>query len=229
MAGATREPAADPPAEDRLKRECGRPSASPEYHRRMLTGTRSTRGCSGCHERCSSTSPMKRPRRWSGSTPDARRGALPAFAAPRPGEARSTATAIPAPPPLTPRLGPSHGPGGSALEHRGLAGLDDVLAPAHRRCRIHRDHLAGDQPVEQHAHHRQLLLDARRTPCCSCNSFTQAATSNGRMAASVSPCGSHQPKNRLQAPALAGRVWSLLMLAAKIRRSARRPARRRRR
>ena len=49
-----------------------------------------------------------------------------------------------------------------AVEHRRLAGLHDVLRPAHRRGRIHRHHLAGHQPVEQHAHGGELLLHARR-------------------------------------------------------------------
>jgi hypothetical protein len=50
----------------------------------------------------------------------------------------------------------------AALEHRRLAGLDDVLRPAHRRGRIVRHDLADDQPVEQHADRRELLLDRRR-------------------------------------------------------------------
>jgi hypothetical protein len=48
-----------------------------------------------------------------------------------------------------------------ALENRRLAGLDDVLGPAHRRRRVHRYDLAGDEPVEQHAHGRKLLLHTR--------------------------------------------------------------------
>jgi hypothetical protein len=38
-------------------------------------------------------------------------------------------------------------------------------------------------------------------PCPCCRSFTQAETSNGRMAVSESPRFSHQAKNRLQAGA----------------------------
>ena len=38
-------------------------------------------------------------------------------------------------------------------------------------------------------------------PCVCCTSFTQAATSNGRMDVSESPRFSHQAKNRLQARA----------------------------
>ena len=37
-----------------------------------------------------------------------------------------------------------------------------MLRPAHSRRRVGRQHLAGDQPVEQHAHGRKLLLHARR-------------------------------------------------------------------
>ena len=48
-----------------------------------------------------------------------------------------------------------------AGEHRGLAGLDDVLRAAHRMGRIGGDDLAGDQPVEQHADGGQVLLDGR--------------------------------------------------------------------
>ena len=48
-----------------------------------------------------------------------------------------------------------------AGQHRGLAGLDDVLRSAHRMGRIGRDDLAGDQPVEQHAYRGEVLLDRR--------------------------------------------------------------------
>ena len=48
-----------------------------------------------------------------------------------------------------------------AGQHRGLAGLDDVLGAAHRMGRIGRDDLAGDQPVEQHADRGEVLLDRR--------------------------------------------------------------------
>ena len=49
-----------------------------------------------------------------------------------------------------------------AIEHRRLAGLHHVLRPAHGGGRVDRHHLAGDQPVEQHAHRGELLLHARR-------------------------------------------------------------------
>jgi hypothetical protein len=49
-----------------------------------------------------------------------------------------------------------------AVEHRRLAGFDHVLRPAHCRGRIARRHLAGDRPVEQHAHRGELLLHAGR-------------------------------------------------------------------
>ena len=48
------------------------------------------------------------------------------------------------------------------FEHRRLAGLDYMLRPAHRRRRVGRQHLPGDQPVEQHPHGSELLLDAGR-------------------------------------------------------------------
>jgi len=37
-----------------------------------------------------------------------------------------------------------------------------MLRPPHGRCRISRHHLAGDEPIEQHAHGSKLLLHARR-------------------------------------------------------------------
>lgn len=49
-----------------------------------------------------------------------------------------------------------------AIKHRRLARRDDVLGAAHRRRRVCRHDLAGDQPVEQHAHGGELLLDAGR-------------------------------------------------------------------
>jgi len=52
-----------------------------------------------------------------------------------------------------------------AIEHRGLAGLDDVLGPAHRRRRVHRDDLPGDEPVKTHTHGRKLLLHTRSSVC----------------------------------------------------------------
>ena len=50
----------------------------------------------------------------------------------------------------------------STVEHRRLAGLHDMLRSAHRGGRVHRHHLAGDKPVEQHPHGGKLLLNARR-------------------------------------------------------------------
>ena len=47
------------------------------------------------------------------------------------------------------------------IQHRGLAGLDDVLRAADRMRRIGGDDLAGDQPVEQHADRGEVLLDRR--------------------------------------------------------------------
>jgi hypothetical protein len=37
-----------------------------------------------------------------------------------------------------------------------------MLRPAHGGGRIHRNHLAGDEPIEQHAHRGELLLHTRR-------------------------------------------------------------------
>ena len=48
------------------------------------------------------------------------------------------------------------------IEHRRLAGRDDVARPAHRRGRVDRHDLAGDQPIEQVPNRREPLLDARR-------------------------------------------------------------------
>jgi hypothetical protein len=46
-------------------------------------------------------------------------------------------------------------------QHRRFAGAHDVFGAAHGGGRINREHLADHQPVEQHAHGRQPLLDAR--------------------------------------------------------------------
>jgi len=37
-----------------------------------------------------------------------------------------------------------------------------MLWPAYGRGRVGRQHLAGNQPVEEHPHGGELLLDARR-------------------------------------------------------------------
>lgn len=47
-------------------------------------------------------------------------------------------------------------------QHRRLAFLDHMLRAAHRHRRVDPHDMAGDQPVEQHADRRELLLDARR-------------------------------------------------------------------
>ena len=46
-------------------------------------------------------------------------------------------------------------------EDRRLAALGDILGAAHRGGWIHGHDLADHQPVEQHAHRRQVLLDGR--------------------------------------------------------------------
>ena len=46
-------------------------------------------------------------------------------------------------------------------QHRGLAACDDMLGPAHRMRRIDGEDLADDEPVEQHADRREVLLDGR--------------------------------------------------------------------
>ena len=46
-------------------------------------------------------------------------------------------------------------------QHRRLAAAHDVLRSAHRMRRIDRQHLADDEPVEQHAHRGEVLLDGR--------------------------------------------------------------------
>ena len=47
------------------------------------------------------------------------------------------------------------------IQHRGLAGSDNMLRTADRVGRVGSDDLAGDQPVEQHADRGQVLLDRR--------------------------------------------------------------------
>ncbi len=47
-------------------------------------------------------------------------------------------------------------------QYRGLAGADHVFGAAHGGGRIDPEHLTEHQPVEQHAHGRQPLHDARR-------------------------------------------------------------------
>ena len=63
-----------------------------------------------------------------------------------------------------------HGRGVDALDqaarlflgqHRRLAAPHDVLGSAHRMRRVDREHLADDEPVEQHAHGGEVLLDGR--------------------------------------------------------------------
>ncbi len=49
----------------------------------------------------------------------------------------------------------------SAAQHGRLAGLDDVLGPAHCMGRIGRDHVASKEPVEQRADRGEVLLDRR--------------------------------------------------------------------
>jgi len=46
-------------------------------------------------------------------------------------------------------------------EHRSLAPAHDVLGSAHRVGRVHGQHLADDQPIEQHADGGEVLLDRR--------------------------------------------------------------------
>ena len=48
------------------------------------------------------------------------------------------------------------------IEHRRLPGRHDVTGPAHRRGRVDRHHLAGDEPIEQMTDRGEPLLDARR-------------------------------------------------------------------
>ena len=49
-------------------------------------------------------------------------------------------------------------------EHRRRALRDDVLRPPDGRRRVHRDNLADDEPVAEHADRRQVLLDGGRRP-----------------------------------------------------------------
>jgi hypothetical protein len=46
--------------------------------------------------------------------------------------------------------------------HRRLAGLHHMLPPTHGRCGVGRSNLAGHEPVEQHPHGGELLLDQWR-------------------------------------------------------------------
>jgi len=58
----------------------------------------------------------------------------------------------------------ARGHNGSTLSDKPMSQPDAwrMLRPAHSRCRVGRQHLAGDQPIEQHPHGRELLLHARR-------------------------------------------------------------------
>ena len=49
-------------------------------------------------------------------------------------------------------------------EHRRRARRDDVLGPPDGRRRVHRQDLADDEPVAEHADGRQVLLDGGRRP-----------------------------------------------------------------
>ena len=86
------------------------------------------------------------------------------------------------------------------VEHRRLAGFHDMLRAAHGRGRIGRHDLAGDEPIEQHAHGGELLLHARRRMgLLECLDI--CGDIEGRIVVSVSPRSSHQAKNWLQARA----------------------------
>ena len=52
-------------------------------------------------------------------------------------------------------------PGLCGGEHRSLAGLDDVLGSAHGARGVEVQHLADDEPVEEHAKGREVLFDTR--------------------------------------------------------------------
>jgi hypothetical protein len=56
---------------------------------------------------------------------------------------------------------PKQPPGLVLGEHRRLAALDHVLRPAHSMRRVDREDLADDQPIEQHPHRGQVLLNCR--------------------------------------------------------------------
>ena len=53
-------------------------------------------------------------------------------------------------------------PGLDRRQHRCLAGFNDVFGAAHRTGRVEGHDLADNQPIEQHADGRQVLLDGRR-------------------------------------------------------------------
>ena len=46
-------------------------------------------------------------------------------------------------------------------QHRRLAGPDDMLGPAHRLGRVDGEDSANDEPIEQHADRREVLLHGR--------------------------------------------------------------------
>jgi len=49
----------------------------------------------------------------------------------------------------------------SARSRRPTRAAHDVLGPGHRVRRVHGEHLADHQPVEQHADRGEMLLDGR--------------------------------------------------------------------
>ena len=46
-------------------------------------------------------------------------------------------------------------------QDRCLSALHYMLGPAHRVCRVRPNHLAGDQPIEEHPYGSQVLFDCR--------------------------------------------------------------------
>jgi hypothetical protein len=85
------------------------------------------------------------------------------------------------------------------IEHRRLAGFHDVLWAADRGGRVHRPRW----PVTSQSNRKRMAARCYFTlgADCSCSSFTQAATSNGRMAMSERPRYSHHAEKRLNARA----------------------------
>ena len=66
----------------------------------------------------------------------------------------------------------------SRIEHRRLPARHDVPGPAHRRGRVDRHDLAGDEPIEQVTDRGEPLLDARRREFAVAASI-QVATCTG--------------------------------------------------
>ena len=87
-----------------------------------------------------------------------------------------------------------------SVEHQRLADLHHMFWATHGRRRVRRHDLAGDQPIEQHAHGGELLLHAWRRMGLLEQLYIGGDIERPDRG-NVSPRSSHQAKNWRQARA----------------------------